>query len=358
MSMTGEFNIVYTPGTVRYLSFFVWSLLKWTPVSFRMVSNGCLPQEQRYLAKLCRQEPRLEFWAIPTKTSLPHGLALNYLQALGRGEFFCFMDSDIFATGDFAAEFEPHLSEQAGIFGGMPIWVKADEEILPAGFQHLTGMFNRTADGLLLGNTFFAIYRNELLTEIMQSSGVGFETYRWAEIPAGAQAQLRSLGMDLASYDTGKVLNLLLLAQGGKLTNLALPSLCHIGGTSFQVFYDQAPKRVKNRLGELLSGWGMGPAVARWRRARAAVFYRAAYTNSPQAEVILNLEQRVDRRDPVRQYFLRLLHVLSQGAPPPPPLVTGDPETDAKALQARAHLLALFAESSEWLKGEQASWRT
>ena len=133
--MSLQFNIIYTPGTVQQLSFFVWSLLKWTPASFRLVSNGCLLPEQRYLAKLCRQEPRLEFWAIPTKASLSHGQALNYLQALTQEDRFCFMDSDIFAIGDFAAEIVPYQSDHAGIFGGMPIWVKAAEQVLPAGFR-------------------------------------------------------------------------------------------------------------------------------------------------------------------------------------------------------------------------------
>ena len=33
------FNVIYTPGSVRYLSFFVWSLLRWSDASFRLVSQ-------------------------------------------------------------------------------------------------------------------------------------------------------------------------------------------------------------------------------------------------------------------------------------------------------------------------------
>ena len=344
------FNIIYTPGTAGYLSFFVWSLLKWTPVSFRLISNGCLPQEQRFLAKLCRQDPRLDYWAIPTKTSLPHGQALNYLQAMSHRDDFCFMDSDIFAIGNFCAEIEPHLSGQAGVFGGMPVWVKAQEEILPAGFHQLTGMFNRTAEGLPLGSTFFAVYNNRVLTEIMQATGIGFEEYRWADIPAQAQAQLRRLGLAIDSYDTGKLLNLLLLANDFSLTNLDLSSLCHIGGTSLHVLSTATFKSARSRIGDKLMGWGFAAAVMYWRRMWAVSSYKERYANAPQAEFNLNVQQRLDRRNPVRQYFLRLLNALFQGADPLPELVTGDAETDEKARLARLHLLALFAEFSGRLK--------
>ena len=349
-----EINIIYTPGTVKDFSFFVQSLLKWTPASFRLVSNGCLAPEQRYLAKLCRLDPRLEFRVIPTKSSLPHGQALNYLQALTLDDHFCFMDSDIFATGDFVSEIMPFQSDHDGVFGGMPIWVKAAEEILPAGFRSMTGMFNRTADGLTLGSTFFAVYNNRRLTRIMQSTGVGFEEYRWAEIPTDVQKQINALGLAIDSYDTGKILNLLLLSNGGKLINLDIPSLRHIGGASFQVLYDDRPKSIKRRLVEMLPGPWLQGAVARLRNSRSIAGYRARYAGAPEVEFQLNANQRMLRRNPVRQYFLRLLNALLQGAPPLPPLITGEDETDAKARIVRDHLLALFEERYDQSGGDGA----
>jgi hypothetical protein len=327
--LTSIFNIIYTPGTVKHLSFFVWSLLKWTPASFRLV------------------------WAIPTKAGLPHGQALNYVHALTRSDHFCFMDSDIFATGDFIAEIMPYLSDHAGIFGGMPIWVKAAEEVFPAGFRSMTGMFNRTADGLPLGSTFFAIYNNHLLTETMQSTGIGFDEYRWTEVPSQVQGQLHALDLAIDTYDTGKLMNLLLLSNNGKLINLDLPSLCHIGGTSFQVFYDHNPRSIKRKIVEMLPGGWLQGTVARWRESRSVAGYRTRYACAPEAEFQLNAAQRMSRRNPVRQYFLRLLNALFQGAPPAPPLVTGDDETDAKALKARDHLLALFEEHRDKLGGDE-----
>ena len=84
--------------------------------TFRLVSNSCLPPERRFLEQLSRQDIRLSFWAIPAKTRLPHGHALNYVQAMTRGDYFCFMDSDIFATGCFFGRIHPVSSVASALF--------------------------------------------------------------------------------------------------------------------------------------------------------------------------------------------------------------------------------------------------
>ena len=56
-----QFNIIYTPYTARYLSMFVPSLLEWMDCRFRIVANGCLPDEVEALRALCETSERLEF---------------------------------------------------------------------------------------------------------------------------------------------------------------------------------------------------------------------------------------------------------------------------------------------------------
>ncbi len=342
--MKVRFNIVYTPGTVKYLSFFVWSLLRCSDASFRLVSNGCLPPERRYLQQLCTRAPCLEFRAIPTKTSLPHGQVLNYLQAMTRADHFCFMDSDIFATGDFLGGITADLERYAGVFSGSPIWVKRCEEVMPHAFRHMAGTFNRTDTGVCLGSTYVAVYDNHLLTTIMQSTGIGFEEYRWAEIPANVQEQLAGLDMAKDTYDTGKVLNLLLLAQDEELIYLDSPALCHVGGTSFQVHYDRQPRSVRSKVLNWLAASGLRSPIKHIRRRRATESYRERYRDAPEAEFQLNVTQRSLHRNPVRQYFLRLLNALFHDAPAPPPPVTGDEEIDQRLLDARDRLILLFEE--------------
>ena len=351
--MSLEFNIIYTPGTVKYLSFFVWSLLKWSDCCFRLVSNGCFPAERRYLQALCRQDERLECWTMPTKSSLPHGQVLNYLQAMSRADYFCFMDSDIFATGDFLADITAHLASHTGVFSGMPIWVKEEEEVMPHAFRQMVGTFNRTDRGVCLGSTYVALYDNHALTDVMQSTGIGFEEYHWHEIPEAIQEALMSLGLHKDSYDTGKVLNLLLLSEGAELLNLDSPALCHIGGTSFQVRYDNQRQSIKGRLLNRLMNSKLGSPLKALRERRTLASYQKRYQDAPEAEFNLNVRQRSQHRNPVRQYLLRLLNALFQDAPAPPPPVTGDEEIDGKLLEAKKQLLLLFEEYRDRLDNHE-----
>jgi len=347
--MNFNVNIIYTPGTVKYLSFFIWSLLKWSDCSFHLVSNGCHPAEQRYLQNLCAQDKRLEYRAMPTKTSLPHGQVLNYLQAINQLDYFCFIDSDIFATGDFLTEIMLQLKNYAGTFSGMPIWVKQEEETLPHDFRHMVGTFNRTDKGDCIGSTYVALYDNRALTEIMQSTGISFEEYHWHEIPREIQEKLSNLGLQKDSYDTAKVINLLLLAQGSKLRNLELPNLCHIGGTSFQVHYDNQTLGLKRRLLNQLMRTKLAAPLEAIQQRRTTASYQKRYQASPEAELHLNRQQRSQQRNPVRQYLLLLLNALFQGATLPPLPSTGDQEIDNRLSTTKEQLLLLFEEHKDKL---------
>lgn len=353
MFLPMTFNIIYTPGSIKYLSCFIWSLLTHTPKSirFRLISNGCHPKEQSFLARMCRPESRLEFYSIPNKAMLPHGLVLNYLQSKTKEEHFCFMDSDIFATGNFISDIDFQSSKYAGVFSGMPLWVRSDEQIFPSGFCSLTGMFNRTEAGLPLGSTFFAVYRNKILTEIMQSTGIGFQEYHWNEIPLTIQRDLAGLDLEIDTYDTGKVLNLTLLSKSYKLLNVDLPLMCHVGGTSFQVLSDEKPKSFKQKIAATSIGQTFRWMIDPWRHRKSRKGYQHRYVNAPRAEFLLSIDQRMNRRNPVRQYFLTLIKTSVQERSLPPLLVTGDQEIDAKVKGATQQFLRIFGEHKEKMQG-------
>jgi GT2 family glycosyltransferase len=150
------FNIIYTRGTVRYLRLLVFSLLKWSESSFRLVANACSPEEVRLLQELCYKNSRLEFLALPSERGMQHSEVLSYLQALERLDHFCFMDSDIIATGDFVNEMLPYLDNHAAVFSAPPLWCTEEEQILPDTFPVMGGRFNRTSSGLCIGSTHFA----------------------------------------------------------------------------------------------------------------------------------------------------------------------------------------------------------
>ncbi len=329
-----EFNVVYTPGSVKYLSLFVWSLLENSDACFRLVSNGCLPIENQHLLAMCRREARLEFHAIPAKASLPHGQALNYLHALTRTEHFCFLDSDIFATGDFLGRAVPSLADHVAVFSGSPLWIEPAGDVLPAGFPNVNGEFNRTDKGLCLGCTYFAIYDHGALADVMHSTGVGFEEARWAEIPEAERREIRALSLERASYDTGKVVNLLLASRGHRMVNLDIPDLWHVGGTSFQVLYDRQPPTLRKRLSLLADALGLKKLMV-WRA-------RPFRSGAPPSETDRYLTERQRHRDPVREYALTVLDALFRAKPVPPPPATDSALIDQRVAEARDHIVDLF----------------
>jgi hypothetical protein len=237
------FNIIFTPGTVSSLSPFIKSLLKYSDCRFRIISNGCPEAERRYLRILCSKEPRLEYLTFPTVSMKSHGLVLNYLQALDRNRpYFCFMDSDILAKGNFLDKIMPLMDNHAAFFSGTPIWLNNDQCVLPDSFDYLGGFFNKSENGLCLGSTYFAIYNGKMLNDLMQETGIGFEHYNFTLIPENIMNILKKMGMAKRFYDTAKILNLLLQHRGEKLIYHEIEDLVHIGGPSVLISKEQKEK--------------------------------------------------------------------------------------------------------------------
>lgn len=340
--MNLEVNIIYSPGVVKSLSFFIWSLLKWSDCSYRLVANGCLPPERRFLQKLCAKNNRLEFWCIPTKSRhIPHGEAINYLHALTRGDRFCFMDSDILATGEFLSQPLSLLNTHTGVFTGTPLWIKSEEEILPTSYQIISGHHQITDHEIPLGSTYFALYDNNKLTDIMQNTGVGFERYAWDEIPQPYQNQLSDAGLARKVYDTGKLLNFLFNVHNEPLIFYNSSVLCHLGGVGIRTFHNK-PESWKTRLiGQFPSEF-----ANRFNRFRFDTIFRKKTTgmSMPDEELKSIFQQRQQHRDPVRCFFWMMLVALFQGQEIPFLPITGDTEIDGKVSDAVKEIKILFEE--------------
>ena len=238
-----SFHIIYTPHTVALLSRFLPTLLNESDCLFRLIANGCTAQEITHLRHLCQNNDRLEFLALPTARPLWHGPALNYLQALNDTEYFCFMDSDIFATGPFLPTLMAELAQANACFSCAPICCTDNDALLTDDDPIVQGILNRTSTGLCLGGTYLAIYAQPTLRHFIRTTGIGFEPRYWAEIPAAYQEILLGLGLQRAWYDTGKVLNLLLHEQGQRLAWCEIPTLRHLGGISLSDWFPQKRPR-------------------------------------------------------------------------------------------------------------------
>ncbi len=344
--MKFTFNIIYTPGVVKCLRLFILSLLKWSDCSFRLVANGCLPEEVHDLRAFCRRYSRLEFLKLPSKTMMKHSSALNYLQMIEPSEYFCFMDPDILATNEFLHEFTPYLDHYVGVFSGFPIWCKNEEQILPETFPEMFGRHNMTSTGLCIGGTFFAIYNNKVLTELIQSTGISFNKYKWEEIPALYQKPLAQLGLKKNFYDTGKVLNLLLLNQGDSLIFKEIPSLKHIGGISaclalengFHWHYLQQRKLKDNILAWLFEG--------KFRRT-VMKLSRIKEPKVPRLEITDEVLQSHPNRNRLLsyRYFTQLLQCLLEESQPLPSIPDiGTPEVEEKIERLTTDIKNLFEE--------------
>ena len=226
------FNIIYTPGSVALLSPFIQSLLKWSDCRYQLIANGCDSNEQRLLRELANSNSRLEYLCLSDNKMVCHSDALDKLQQDCNEEWFCAMDSDIFANGPFLEAVAAASDSHDVITSCLPVWTTANDATLKQSYKRLHGLHIRLANGLTVGCTYFILYRNADVTRTRGRTGVGFERYYWDKIPERHQQTIRSLDAEKNDYDTAIVLNMLIIASGGKVAYLPLDNLKHLGGLS------------------------------------------------------------------------------------------------------------------------------
>lgn len=338
MTRRWTFNIVYTAGTVAYLLPFVHSLLRHSDADFRLVDNGCLPPERLLLAAFAARHPRLQVWTMPGEGCRPHGEVLNSLCRLQTPGPFCFLDSDIVASGPFLAPLQQALATGSAAFSGPPVWLPDGDGVFRRGDRSMTGELIWDEQGRCLSCTYVAAYAADRLGEAIARHDVGFDEYRWEALSPDVQARLDHLGRRAGRYDTGKVLASLV---EGPAVYVGLANLHHIGGFSFPAL-DGSAVRGDVRGGRLPAPLRRLAAIWRYRRAGGV------------GEAARLARRRVLYRDPVRRHFWALTHALLRGDDAPPPPRTGAVDVDrrvAAATEAIRRCYADFRASEPLLKG-------
>lgn len=319
------FHIIYTPGTVRGLLPFVDTLLRWSDSAYCLVANGCGADETALLRDRCAGAPRLSWCSLPWPRKVEHGQALNHLFATSDQPYFCFMDSDILATGDFMAELRPVLPGAASLFSAWPITITAAERILPDECRFIGGRHSHTAAGRCLGGSYFAIYERTALAQARRLAPDGFNRGYWAQLPRGARRFLSRIGQERLFYDTGRVLNFYLQSQGGVLRVHECAALLHLG--SYSIYTGSATR----------------PAPRFWRRVLRAASRRLrerlngqAYRDAVLRQVAQDpIQRRVDqRRALIAGYFGALTRALAAGIALPAPLQGLETEIEEKLARA------------------------
>jgi hypothetical protein len=324
------FHLIYVRGTVRALLPFLNTLLRWSACHYCLVANGCDAEEIAQLRRRCQGEPRLSLGTLPGPDVLSHGAALNYLYRHTTGDTFCFMDSDILATGDFLAELLPHLLGAAGVFSAWPLYVKASERVLPDDSAYLVGHHSMTPGGVHLGGTYLALYNRTALDGGMAVAPAGFNVGWWSDLSEPTQALLQSIGQVRLRYDTGRVLNLHLLQLGYKLHVQQTAALCHLGTYSDPALREAQMLSRGSRLHRLA-----GSA----RRAVARLVNRVCGRQPPPDKRPVSALKRRKRR--IHAYFAAVTHALDAGLPPPALLRVGDAEIDPQLAEATTLLIEL-----------------
>ncbi len=350
-----QFNIIYTPHTARHLSMFVPSLLEWMDSRFRIIANGCLPDEVQLLQNLCTTDARLEFLMISEDSMIPHGHALNWLQERTDSPWFCYMDSDVIATGPFMQTVAAHLDHGDVFSSGLPLWHSHEDTILPTSFRRMQGSHIWTDDGTCIGCDYFAVFNNELLTRIIKTTSIGFQTYRWDDIPAAQQDLLQQMHMDKTDYDTGKVLTALLLNEGARYTYEDLPGLRHLGGFSLEGFSDIAEEDAAfiyrggfDRLAvDFLGGLLSVPLLYladTWYglRRTAPGLSREEHDAMPLAEKRI-LASRIRKRINTARYFNVMMRAQLDGIEPPGYPVLGHRPAEQRLVDAAKRIREIIA---------------
>ncbi len=231
--MESSVHIIYVGGTVDSLAPFLGSLLEQTSLQFRLVLNGCAEQERRTLEQYRRTYPdRIELRTVSDRGILRHGPLLDRLLEAETSDYFCILDSDIFATGPLTmADLVPGPDETATC-GCLPVWHGDDDRVAPKDYSILAGRFLRTANGTFVGCTYAAAYRTEPLRRTMEKWGLSFRKYSWRDLPPAVRNELDRRDMRFRFYDTAKVVNILLDDAERSMVYRDLPNLVHLGAQS------------------------------------------------------------------------------------------------------------------------------
>lgn len=285
------FNLVWTGNVFDHLQLFTSSILASSDVRLRFVANQCPPDQLAAMERYAeRSDGRVvEVVDVSPRVMVRHGDALDVIRRTrDDGELFCFIDPDICAREPFLGPFLAALDGAAAVTSGRELW--SDDNVRPADKIGVSGEYFYDQDGFVFGSPHFAVYRRAELDATIDRWGVGFSS-AGNDVSEAVRARLIEFGRDYWIYDTAKIVNVLLQADGHQLRHLEHPGLVHIGGVSH---FLAPPRTPEDDDGSTPKPWGTD--VFDWGKweGQAMRYLVAGYT-------------------------AQVLGCLFAGQPPPPP---------------------------------------
>ena len=325
MDSSLTFNVVFTTGTAECLLPFTLSLVQACKARFRLVDNAGSNHDRHLLEVVAEKFPTLSYFRLPDEHPTEHGVVLNTLFTTFDEPEFCIVDSDVFALGSFLPALVPLSAGSAGVFSAPPVWVEDAETVVPHDCTYVYARQRRLADGTEIGATYCAVYDRSALETIWHLAPNGFARHNRFALPGEARALLAARGWRFVAFDTGRALNMLLLAKGYRLENRNIPALHHLGGFSSTFFPREQETLLVlvGRLLQLLSAAEDG----RWRLIADVVRHRR-YLSRIRRE---SWHRRMNkRRRLVLDHLTSTLSALLEGAVLPPLPDSGSDEVDTR----------------------------
>jgi hypothetical protein len=223
-------NVVWTGTTFSLLHPFVASQLAHSEARFRFVVNGCPADQVEAMERFALGHPdRVVDILTVSERMVGHGVALDRVRArTDDGDHFAMIDPDIKANAPFVGPLARHLVGPCAVAtSGTEVW--SVDNLVPPGHPGVAGEHFATRDGFTFGSPHFALYRREPLDATCERWSVGFGSAGNALAPEGT-ARLRQMGLDFWIYDTGKLVNCFLQADGFELVHEDFDHLVHVGG--------------------------------------------------------------------------------------------------------------------------------
>ena len=315
------FNVIFTPGTVARLLPFALSFLQSPDARVRLVANACPAEEVELLRAIGAREDRLSHHVLAFEQMARHGLALNELFERFPEPHFAFADSDVIASGDFMARLGTPAPGQAGLFAGPRVWMTDAERRGNSQGSMIGSSRQFLADGTYVGNSYCAVYDRAALEPAWRAAPLGFEGHYAHQIPWNLRRSLANHGWRVHWLDTGRLINLQLLAAGYELVERQVPELHHVGGLTYRN-YRPAPgwsrpfreilhkEPDRNRLRRIAEGISMRRHNRQQRDPSKSLLYR--------------------RRDAVWAHLDEVIDAVLAGDPLPPALTTDSPDVDGQ----------------------------
>jgi hypothetical protein len=224
---------------------------------------------------------------------------------------FAAIDPDIKANAPFVDDLLALLTgDVVAVSSATVVW--STSNVVPEGSWGVGGEYVYDRDGYTFGGPHLVLYRRDALDATCDRWGVTLGS-AGPELPAPTRARLEEVGRSFTVYDTGKIVNALLQADGGRVVQHELDQVVHIGGMSH--YFEPSNQVVAED----------GTTRPQWAR-----------------------HENVRDRFVVARYTAELLDALRTGGSPPVAPDGLDPVLQAKMERVHAEVVDLMETYRDW----------